>query len=214
MSEIKVDWSSAPESDCAEVHYYDNHGICIHVESFIRLKTENTSGEKEGEKLTHYWSGEPCRIKTQTPDLKGRIIVEDESGEYFLCRASELTPIKPVLIKKEYDACAAMAVHLDISPADFDEYISRHHKIEWGQKMAKAKWIVHPHSYRTEGTEISIVRADNEHGLISYGWHDGKTKIFIACDSIYGVIPDSAKKLLVKYAEELAEKMNKEIAND
>lgn len=80
--------------------------------------------------------------------------------------------------------------------------------------MTKAKWIVHPHSYKTKDTEISIIREDNEHGLKSYGWHDGKTKIFIAHDSIYGIIPDSAKKLLVKHAEELAEKMNKESAND
>lgn len=70
------------------------------------------------------------------------------------------------------------------------------------------KWIVHPHSYVEGGRRaISVIHESYLHGMRSYGWYNSD-KIFIATDSVYGIIEEGACKVLIKYAEDMAKKLN------
>ena len=77
------------------------------------------------------------------------------------------------------------------------------------KKAEEMKWIVHPHSYEKEHTEISVVHESEFHAMGSRGWFSAR-KIFIYTDSMYGCAPEEVKAMLVKYAEDLCEKMNAE----
>lgn len=71
------------------------------------------------------------------------------------------------------------------------------------------KWIVHTKGRHDDGFEICVIRADNVHGLASYGWFD-ENKILISssgspCNT---KIPFFVWQRLVALAESLVLEMN------
>lgn len=71
-----------------------------------RAEFEAYVKEQEGEKWTHTWCNEPCRVKVGFEDSKGQIVIEDENGEYYVCKAKNLKPIKLMISKAEaWDLC-------------------------------------------------------------------------------------------------------------
>jgi|GEM_PF-3602750 len=82
---------------------------------------------EEGKKWTHtYNQGEmKCKIIQTKTDFNGCVVVLNDFEEYQLIEPEDLKPIKPKLAAKQYDACANMASHFNIDPAEFDEYMSK-----------------------------------------------------------------------------------------
>lgn len=56
--------------------------------------------EQEGEKWTHVYCGEKCKVVGE-PDSFGRVVILTESNTYFLDKPESLKPIKPTISKAE-----------------------------------------------------------------------------------------------------------------
>ena len=80
--------------------------------------------EQEGEKWAHIYSGVECRIKIDSPDCDGYLVVITKAGRYLFCKPGELKPIKPTISTKEYDMLAKYAAALNVDPAQFEQYMS------------------------------------------------------------------------------------------
>ena len=119
MSEIKVDWSLAPDGAEELVQYMTRitwrKGIkiwcavsgswCDYVSDWKTIatspQTKTVADEQEGEKWTHFYNDEYCKIVIETPDKFGEIVIDCEYNGYITCEPSELKPIKPKLTKAE-----------------------------------------------------------------------------------------------------------------
>lgn len=79
--------------------------------------------------------------------------------------------------------------------------------------IQSSKWLVNlKGSVQEKIYEISIVRENNNHGIISFGWF-GKNKVLIACNNSelgnWDIIP-ILWDLQLKLAKDLAAKLNLE----
>lgn len=65
-----------------------------------QTKTVADAVEQEGEKWTHVYCSEKCKVVGE-PDSFGRVVILTESDAYFLDKPENLKPIKPTLTKAE-----------------------------------------------------------------------------------------------------------------
>lgn len=94
-----------------------------------KKKTVTNAVEQEGEKWTHIHSGVECRIKIDSPDCDGYLVVITKAGRYLFCKLGELKPIKPTLSSKDYKLLANYAQYLNCTPAEFEQYISENYHV-------------------------------------------------------------------------------------
>lgn len=75
-----------------------------------------------------------------------------------------------------------------------------------------SKWVVScKGSIERKSYELSIVREDNQHGLISWGWLDTTSKLLISHEGGHGVWPMRPEiwERLKGLAQEICDDMNK-----
>lgn len=66
-----------------------------------REQFEDYVKQQEGEKWTHMYYKDKCRIKVSEPDSDGYIVIVTDFNGYQLCTPDELKPIKPTISKAE-----------------------------------------------------------------------------------------------------------------
>lgn len=75
--------------------------------------------------------------------------------------------------------------------------------------MSKQNWIPHYKGDPQDGFEICVIRQDNKHGLMSYGWFD-ENKIMISSSGgpCNDKVPTFVWSRLMNLAEEIAMELN------
>lgn len=83
---------------------------------------------QESEKWTHTIDGLKVRFLVDGPDEAGEVPVVADDGYYRIFDVDQLEPIKPTISTNEYDILAKYANHLNVDPAEFDQYISENYE--------------------------------------------------------------------------------------